>query len=454
MDISTVGFRLLLCMVVAVAGILSATALPANAQRISFIRDAETENTIRAYVTPLLLAARLEPSAVRIFIVKDKALNAFVAAGQNLFINTGLIMRTADASEVMGVLAHETGHIAGGHLIRSTRALKDASASTILGYVLGGAAIVAGRPDVGSAIISGSQSLAVRSYLKFSRTQESAADRAGLRFLDETRQSSAGMLNFMKTLGEQELLSAPRQDAYVRTHPLTRDRIHFLEHHVANSRYTNVPTPEKFKRAPARMVAKLRAFTQTKSRTFKYYPKSDISVPARYARAIALFRNAKTNKALKIMAGLIFEQPDDPYFHELKGQILFENGRIDEAIPPYEKAAELLPGSSLILADLARAQMQKDDATSRDKAIRNLNSSLAIEPKRPFTWRLLATAEGKNSNMVESWRALAEEALLHGRFDNAISLARRSQSRTEVGTPVWLRTEDIIAAATEAKNNR
>ena len=154
------------------------------------------------------------------------------------------------------------------------------------------------------------------------------------------------------------------------------------------------------------------------------------------------------------MAGLIFEQPEDPYFHELKGQILYESGRIDEAIPPYEKAVELSPSSALILTDLARAQMQKDNHTLRNKAIRNLKSSLAIEPKRPFTWRLLATAEGKNSNMVESWRALAEEALLHGRFDSAINLAKRSQSHTEVGTPVWLRTEDIIAAATEAKKNR
>jgi len=448
------SLRLLLSVLIGLGGIISAIASPANAQRISLIRDAETENTIRAYATPLLLAARLEPSAVRILIVNNKSLNAFVAAGQNLFINTGLIMRASDASEVIGVLAHETGHIAGGHLIRSTQALKDASASTILGYILGGAAVIAGRPDVGAAVIGGAQNAAVRSYLKFSRTQESAADRAGVRFLDQTQQSSGGMLTFMNTLGEQELLSVSRQDAYVRTHPLTRDRIEFLEHHVAQSRYTNIPTPQKFKKAHARMVAKLRAFTLRKRRTFRYYPVTDTSVPARYAQAIAYFRSAGTAKALKIMAGLIAEHPHDPYFHELRGQILFENGRIDEAIPAYEKATELLPGSALIMTDLARAQIEKDGLEMRNRAIRNLKASIQLEPKRAFTWRLLATAEGKNGNMVESWRALAEEALLHGRFDNAISLAKRSQSRTEVGTPVWLRAEDIVAAATEAKNSR
>ena len=448
------GIRLLLWVWIAFAGIISAIAPPANAQRLSFIRDAETENTIRAYVTPLLLAARLEPSAVRIFIVNSKSLNAFVAAGQNLFINTGLIMRAKDASEVIGVLAHETGHIAGGHLIRSTQALKNASASTILGYILGGAAVIAGRPDVGAAVISGSQNAAIRTYLKFSRTQESAADRAAVRYLDQTRQSSTGILAFMKTLGEQELLSVSRQDAYVRTHPLTRDRIGFLEHHVSRSRFTNVPTPEKFKKAHARMVAKLRAFTQRKRRTFRNYPESDTSLPARYARAIAYFRSAGTEKALGIMGALIAEKPSDPYFHELKGQILFENGRIGEAIPAYQKAVELLPGSALIMTDLAKAQIEINDPEMRNRAIRHLNAAIELEPKRPFTWRLLATAEGKNGNMVESWRALAEEALLVGRLDRAIGLAKRSQSQTEVGTPVWLRAEDIIAAATEAKNSR
>ena len=448
------GIRLLLWVWIAFAGIISAIAPPANAQRLSFIRDAETENTIRAYVTPLLLAARLEPSAVRIFIVNSKSLNAFVAAGQNLFINTGLIMRAKDASEVIGVLAHETGHIAGGHLIRSTQALKNASASTILGYILGGAAVIAGRPDVGAAVISGSQNAAIRTYLKFSRTQESAADRAAVRYLDQTRQSSTGILAFMKTLGEQELLSVSRQDAYVRTHPLTRDRIGFLEHHVSRSRFTNVPTSEKFKKAHARMVAKLRAFTQRKRRTFRNYPESDTSLPARYARAIAYFRSAGTEKALGIMGALIAEKPSDPYFHELKGQILFENGRIGEAIPAYQKAVELLPGSALIMTDLAKAQIEINDPEMRNRAIRHLNVAIELEPKRPFTWRLLATAEGKNGNMVESWRALAEEALLVGRLDRAIGLAKRSQSQTEVGTPVWLRAEDIIAAATEAKNSR
>jgi predicted Zn-dependent protease len=449
-----VGIRLPLTVLFALAGILCATAPAANAQRVSFIRDAETENTIRAYAAPLLVAARLEPSAVRILIVNDKSLNAFVAAGQNLFVNTGLIMRAKDASEVIGVLAHETGHIAGGHLIRSSHAIKNASAATILGYILGGAAVIAGRPDVGAAVIGGAQNTALRTYLKFSRTQESAADQSAVRYLDATRQSSRGLLAFMNTLGEQELLSVRRQDPYVQTHPLTRDRVSFLEHHVSKSRYSDIPISTKFKMAHARMVAKLRAFTLSKRLTLRHYPKSDTSLPARYARAIAHYRSAGTGKALGIMRRLIAERPDDPYFHELNGQILFESGRVGEAIPSYEKAVELLPGSALLMNDLAKAQIERDDPELRDRAIRHLKAALVLEPKRPFTWRLLATAEGKNGNMVESWRALAEEALLVGRLDNAINLAKRSQSKTEVGTPGWLRAEDITAAATEAKNSR
>ncbi len=451
MEISTVKSRLLVPVLFALAGMVFAATSTANAQRISFIRDAETENTIRAYATPLLLAARLEPSAVRIFIVNDKSLNAFVAGGQNLFVNTGLIMRSKDASQVIGVLAHEAGHIAGGHLVRSTQAIKNASAQTILGYILGGAAVIAGRPDVGAAVIGGSQNAAARSYLKFSRTQESTADRSAARYLDSTGQSASGLLEFMELLGEQELLSVSRQDPYVRTHPLTRNRISFLRRHVAQSRHSGKPTPDKFKIAHNRIVAKLRAFTLSSRLTFRYYPENDSSLYARYAHAIAYYRSARVEKALKLMDQLLSEHPDDPYFHELKGQILFENGRVAEAIPPYEKAVALLPGSALLLTDLAKAQIEKNDPELRDRAIQNLNSALGIEPKRPFSWRLLATAEGKNGNMVESWRALAEEALLLGRFDNAISLAKRSQSRTQVGTPVWLRAEDIIAAATEAK---
>ncbi|NQV56405.1 MAG: M48 family metallopeptidase [Rhodospirillales bacterium] len=447
-------FRSSFLVALIVIGTLIVNTPGANAQRLSFIRDAEIENTIRAYATPLFRAARLEPSAIKIYIVKDRSLNAFVAGGQNLFINSGLIMRAKSAEQIIGVIAHETGHIAGGHLSRSVDALNNLSAQTILGVLMGGAALLGGRPDVGAAIMGGAQNAATRSYLGFSRVQESAADRAAVKYLDATNQTSRGLLEFLELLGEQELLSTNRQDPYVRTHPLTRDRVSFLENHVKTSRYINAPVRDIFQIAHARMVAKLRGYTESLAITLRHYPLSDQSSPARYARAVGYYRSSQYDNAVQNINSLISEQPNDPYFHELKGQILFENRHGAEAINSYERAVALLPNSSLILTDLARAQIEQNDPELRIRAVKHLRAALEIEPKRPFAWRQLAIALGQMGNMSESWHALAEEALLIGKFDDAIRLAKKSQAGLKVGTPAWLRSEDITAAATESKKGR
>jgi len=227
--------------VVLISVVLVASAEPAHAQKTSLIRDAEIENTIRQFAAPVLRAAKLNEKAVKIHLVLDDSLNAFVAGGQRLFINTGLITQSASAGQIIGVIAHETGHISGGHLARLHDALNKSSATTIMSMLLGVTAIVAGRGDVGTMIIAVGQGISASNFLKYSRTQESAADHAALRFLDDTSQSAKGLLDFMKKLGEQELLVTARQDPYVRTHPLTRNRVATIANHVAKSPHSDNP---------------------------------------------------------------------------------------------------------------------------------------------------------------------------------------------------------------------
>ncbi len=417
------------------------------AQKRSFIRDTEIENIIRGYATPLFQTAGLQPSAVNIYLINDDTLNAFVAGGQKLFINTGLLMRSTSSSQIIGVIAHETGHMAGGHLSKIPGAIEDATAHTILSYILGGAAAVGGRPDVGAAIIAGGQSIGQRSFLQFSRTQETAADQAAVRLLDGTQQSTIGLLKFMEVLEGQELLTSNLQDPYVRTHPLSADRIQFLRNHVANSAYTNVPANPEFEAQHARMKAKLIAFTRPFNQTMRAYPETDKSVAARYARAVALYRKPDTKAALDVIDGLVRDYPDDGYFHELKGQILFEAGRSKESIPAYQRAIELLPGSPLILTDLARAQIAAEDPALLQPAIENLRHSVGLENDRPFAWRQLAIAYGRSNLMGETSHALAQEALLQGRYVDAIGQGERALKLLKPGSPDYLRSQDIIALA-------
>ncbi|NJO55182.1 MAG: M48 family metalloprotease [Rhodospirillales bacterium] len=423
-----------------------------RAQSISLIRDTEIETTIRAYATPVFLAAGLDPSAVRIYLVNDKQINAFVAGGQNLFINAGLLLRSEDAGQVIGVIAHETGHIAGGHLIRLQEALKRGTAESILAFVLGAAAAAAGRPDVGAAVISGGQNIALRNLLQYSRTQEGAADAAAMKLLDETEQSAEGLLRFLNILSEQELLSPTRQDPYLRTHPLSADRIQALAAFVSRSPHSNVPVNPVLQRQHERMVVKLRAFLEEPGATLRRYPETDTSDDALYARAVAAHRSADSKKAIQLIDALLAKHPQDPYYHELKGQILFEGGQPREAIDSYSTAARLLPAAPLIRLDLARAQLGTNDPSLLNDAITNLRVSLAEEPNRPFVWRQLAIALGRDGQQAESSLALAEEAILLNKMPEARFHASKAERLLPAGSPGWLKAQDIITAVDLARD--
>ena len=416
----------------------------------SFIRDTEIEADIRAMVTPIWKAAGLEPSALHIYMIDDKQLNSFVAGGQNEFINTGLIMRAQTPNQLLGVLAHETGHIAGGHLSRTQQAMRNASIEGIIAMVLGAAAAVAGR---NGAALLGAEGVAQRAFMQYSLSQEAAADQAALNFLDRAGMSSRGLLQFFQILQGEELLTGALQDPYLRTHPLTAQRIEYVRNHVDRSRYSNVADTAENIEKLKRIKVKLGAFISPPSSTLTAYPEKDQSLLARYARAIAYYRIPKLDKALPIIDGLIRDYPKDPYFLELKGQMLFENGRIADAVQPYEEAVRLAPGAPLLRISLAQVYIESNDPKMNKRAIAHLNDALRSEDKDTNGWHLLATAYGRDNQMGMAALALAEEGLSAGKKKDATQQASRAKALLLKNSAAYNRAEEIQREAEKIENS-
>jgi predicted Zn-dependent protease len=433
-----------------------ATTAPATAQSRSpgVVRDAEVEGIIRAYATPLFEAAGLNAADIRIFLINDDRLNAFVAGGMNLFLNTGLLMRAEKANQVIGVIAHETGHIAGGHLARTQEALSNASTEAIIAFVLGMAVAAAGQGEAGTAIIGGGATVAQADLLKYSRTQESAADHAGVSYLDSTGQSSRGLLEFFEILEGQELMLSGRQDPYLRTHPLSSDRIDFVRHHIEGSPFSDAAEPAGFTDGFGRMRAKLIGFLRPLNRVLQDYPESDGSLDGRYARSIGYYRAGQLDKALPLLDGLIAEHPEDPFFQELKGQILMENGRGREAIPYYEESVRLAPHEPLLRVGLAQVLIDTEDPGLNRDALINLEEVTRIEPRNGNAWRLLSIAYGRDGQIPMTALALAEAALLRGDNSEAWAQADRAMQQLPEGSPAWLRAQDIQNTADRNKDKQ
>ena len=421
------------------------TEMTASAQgRLGLIRDTEIENTIRVYIAPLFEAAGLDPGSVSVHIVNDRNLNAFVAGGQKIFIHSGLLMETKTPGEVIGVLAHEIGHITGGHLSRLHRGLKDATSQSILAMVLGGAAAIATRsPD---ALIAGSligSSVSQRSFLAYTRTMERSADQAGLSLLEETGQSAVGLLSFLELLSQQEKIFTAGNNPYLRSHPLTAARITHVRDHVANSKYSHLKSKPQIQTMHDRMRGKLRGFINPSERTLQEYSPNDPNLGAQYARAIALSKDQEVDRAVAIVDGLIAASPQDPFFHELKGDLLKEGGYTQEAIAPYTKALELLPWAALIKINLAQLQLENRSDGQLVRARDNLIDALRYEPEMASAWRFLATAEGRLGNAGKASLALAEEASLRRNKARALSHSKRAMETLPEGSPGWFRAQDI-----------
>ena len=424
--------------------------LPAAAQGrgVSLIRDAEIEATIRAYAEPVFKAAGLDAAAIKVHLVNDNRINAFVTPGMNMFINTGLLIRADTPNQVIGVIAHETGHIAGGHLVRIQDEMRNATIENILAMIAGiGAGVATGNPGVGIGTMALGQNVALRNILKYSRTQEASADQAGMGFLDDTHQSSRGMLEFFEKLESQMLLNTESQDPYLQTHPLTRDRVDSVQQHVDHSPYSDAKDPPALIEMHQRMLAKLKGFLWPLDQVMVAYPKTDTSQPARYARAIALFRVSRLKESLILMDSLLKESPDDPFFLEQKGQILFQNGRLADALPLYQRAVELKPQEALLRQELGQVQLETEDQRYVKPAVANLEFAAGMQSNDPGVWRLLAIAYGRDNQIGLSQLAQAQEAMASGDKKEARLQARRAVKILPSGSPGWMQAQDIISAA-------
>jgi predicted Zn-dependent protease len=423
----------------------------------TFIRDAEIENYLHALAAPLYRAADIDPSSISINIVQSNVVNAFVADGMNEFFYTGLLQLTDSPEQLAGVIAHETGHIAGGHLIRGREEMRNASAEAILGMIIAVAAGAAsGNGQAAAGGLSASQQVAERGFLSFSRTIEASADAAGMSFLDRAGVSVRGMMDFFQKLAGQEMLPTSEQAAYVQTHPLTQDRIDAVHDHLEHSppALRDAKLNPKFYAMHDRMRAKLLGYIQPETALLRYTD-NDKRIPARYARAIALYRTGATDRALAVTDSLVKEEPNNPFFYELKGQIQFENGRIEESIGNYKKANELLPDSALLREAYGHALLESKDNANLDLAIKQLEDANQLEERTPIVWHLLASAWGRKAELTKNTQlegmatyALAEEAVAQGHNQAAGQLADRAMKALPKGSAYWLRAQDIKLSTT------
>lgn len=421
------------------------------------IRDTEIESVLKAWSAPLVAAAGLAPGSVDIIIVQNDQLNAFVAGGANVFLYTGLIEKTENPGELLGVIAHELGHIRGGHLIRSRQAMENASYEAMLGMVLGvGAAILTGDGGAAAAVGMAGRSQAERRFMAFSRVQESSADQSALTEMNQARMNPEGLLTFMQKLESQELMPVSQQSEYVRTHPLTRDRVDAIRTGVTQSAYAKTAMPAEWDEQHKRILAKLIGFSAA-DRVPWVYDDRDQSIAARYARTIAAYRQNRVEEALGMMDALLKDEPKNPYFHELKGQMLMDFGRLGPAKIALRRAVELKPDAALIRIMLAHALIE-DSGNGRakadiDEAINHLNRAQRDEQRSSRIHRLLATAYGYQGQEAEARLQLAEEAVLQRRYDEAKGLAESASGQLKEGSRSWLRAQDILAYIQQARKN-
>ncbi len=430
---------------------LAAFFTPAQAQ--SVIRDEEIEVFMEEWFAPIFEVSGRDASQVDIILIQDNDVNAFVAGGSNIFFYTGLLQKTDGPGEVIAVMAHELGHIEGGHLIRGREAMENASYESIIGAILGlGAALATGEGGAAATLATGSSSMAQRRFLSEARKYESGADQAAVRSMIRADINPKGMETFLQKLEDQELMPSSQQSEYVRTHPLTGDRVRAVEARVDESGLENKPLPAKWIDQHKRMKAKLLGFIQPEQVEWTYDVR-DTSLEAAYARAIAAYRQNKVDAALKGADDLLAREPDNPYFLELKGQMLVDFGRLNEAKPYYERALKIKPDAALFRIALGHAQVETAGTNKEalDQAIQNLKRAAIEENRSPRLHRLMATAYGRQGREPEAKLHLAEEAVLKREFPYAKVQAEAALSGLKEGSPDWIRAKDLLNYISQQK---
>lgn len=430
------------------AGLLAPPS--AQAQHLSFIRDTEIEKLLSDYSRPIFKAAGLGGQNITMRIVKHETFNAFVLDGQNVFMHTGTLMQSETPNQVIGVIAHETGHIAGGHLAQLRDRIARDQTKSLLIKLLGIGMIVAGGGSgvagAGTGVMVGGDQMLIRSLLSDRRAQESAADQSGLRFLDATRQSGQGMLATFERFAQQEYISASgaTQDAFARSHPVATDRLAQLREKVAASPYANVKDAPQLQLRHDLMRAKLAGYLERPQIVMNRYRQADQGLPARYARTIAGFFANGIQAGLPEVEKLIREQPQNPYFHELKADFLMRSGRAKEAIAPLRAALKLAGDAPLIAVRLAQALDGENDPRSVEEAVALSRKSL-VSDRNPQGYRLLASGYAKQGRVAEADLAIAEAHFIEGNIKQAQIFAKRSQRGLKGGSPESLRAGDIVS---------
>jgi len=431
-----------------VALVWLATALPAWSQ--SLIRDAEIEQTLREWTDPILEVAGLQPEDVGLYIINDPSVNAFVAGGQRIHLHTGLIMSSDNARQVKGVIAHETCHIACGHTVTRSRAASVASRPALVSIGLGVLAIAAGAADAGAALIASSQQFAALNFFTHTRAEEAMADTMAVRYLTELEQSPMGIVEFFEKFRYQEVLSEARRFPYFRSHPLSSNRVRTTRTLAEESGFADKPEDPVVEKQYEMMKAKLVGFLEPPARVFVDYPPTDNSQAARYARSISAMQVADLSTALKEIDSLIAEEPENPYFHELKGQILFETGRPVDSIDPLIEANRLLPDNALLQISLARSLLARGHEADIAIAETALRDALIVEPNNAFAWTQLAIVFEQQDNRPMAQVATAEAAYNIGNDPRAYAFAERAIRELEPNTTSWRQASDIRNATDPA----
>lgn len=430
---------IILCISIAFIWTQSSSTLAQGA-----IRDAEIESLMREFSDPIFSAAGLNSSDVNIYILNDRSMNAFVTSGQKMFLHTGIILQAETPNELKGVIAHETAHMSGGHLARQSDAISKASRPMILTMGLGVLAAFAGEPQAAAALLSSAQQFGTLTFFSHSRIQEASADQAGANFLEATGQSGKGLLKFYERFRFQEVMSGAKRFPYFRTHPLSSERIDSLAEKVNNSQYVDVLDSEEDVFALEMAKAKIIGFLDPPQRVFAQFPETDQSLPAKYARAIAHYQAASTKIALEKVGELIALQPENPYFHELYGQILFESGKAKQAIIHHQKSVDLAPHSPLLHLNLAQSMMATKSSENLKQARQHLDFVIAREPSNSFAWYQIALLHEKAGEYGLAKLATAEQAYAMRDYLRARGFAARAKQDLTVNTPQWRRANDIL----------
>jgi predicted Zn-dependent protease len=430
-----------------IAGLATLTAvlLPAVASSAGLIRDAEIERTLGSMTAPIFAAAGYPSDAIHVYILNDRRINAFVANGNNMFLNTGLLEALETPEELQGVIAHETGHLAGGHQTRRRINLRNARGPALLGLLAGIAAGIAGGGEAGLAVAAGSQSLVQRRLLRYTRGEEAAADQAALTYLARADINPVGMQKVLSRLRSQEVFNIGHVDPFILNHPLSAERMQLIEHAVAETAGHHYPAHPQLDYWYGRMRAKLKGFLDNPESVLNQLEGKSETEEVLYEKAVALYRLPAMQEAIAAVDRLIAMKPNDPFYNELKGQILFETGHADKAVPLYRKAVALAPHEPLLEAGLGRALLALDDSKADAEALKVLQDARRRDPGDAWALRALATAYSRAGNQGMARLATAERYALTGRLKDAKLHARRAVAVMPEGSPGWLRAQDILS---------